>query len=132
MLLVRTRLIVSPDRSSPRVIVRGRIRASWCNDLAKRLNLACLLCMHVSWEILQSACANFDKSCRSRGEAPERGLKGEAPERRSKGEAPERRSKGESLERRSKDEAPERRSKGEAPERRSKGEAPERRLNDFF
>jgi hypothetical protein len=83
--------------------------------------------MYVPWEILQSACAIFGKSCRSRGEAPERRLKGEAPERRSKGKAPKRRSKGEAPERRSKGEAPERRSKGKAPERRLKGEAPERR-----
>jgi hypothetical protein len=70
--------------------------------------------MHVPWEILQSACVNFDKSCRSKSEAPERRSKSEAPERRSK------------------DEAPERRSKGEAPKRRSKGEAPEPILSDFF
>jgi hypothetical protein len=115
MLPVRTQLIVSLDRSSPRAIIRGRIRASWRNDLAKYLNLACLLCMYVPWEILQSACAIFDKSCRSRGEAPERRLKGEAPERRSKGEAPEHGSKGE---------APKRGLKGKAPERGSRGEAP--------
>jgi hypothetical protein len=88
MLLVRTRLIVSPDRLSPRVIIRGRIRASRRNDLAKRLNLAYLLYMYVSREILQSACANFDESWRSRGEALERRSKGKAPEHRSKGEAP--------------------------------------------
>jgi hypothetical protein len=95
MLLVRTRLIVSPDRLSPRVIVRGRITASRRNDLAKHLNLAYFLSMYISWEILQCACANFDESCRLRGEALEHRSKGEAPERRSKGEAPERRSKGE-------------------------------------
>jgi hypothetical protein len=52
MLLVRTRLIVSPDRLSPRVIVKGQITASWRNDLAKHLNLAYYLFMFVSWEIL--------------------------------------------------------------------------------
>jgi hypothetical protein len=55
MLLVKPRLIVSPDRLSPRVIVRGRIRASRRTDLAEHLNLAYLLCMYVSWEARRSA-----------------------------------------------------------------------------
>jgi hypothetical protein len=37
--------------------------------------------------------ANFDESCRSKDEAPERRLEGGAPEHRSEGEAPERGSK---------------------------------------
>jgi hypothetical protein len=61
-------------------------------------------------------------SGRSKGRAPERGLKGRAPERRSKGGAPERGSKGG---------APKRGSKGRAPECGSKGRAPEYGSNSF-
>jgi hypothetical protein len=51
MLLADTLLIVSLDRLSPKVIVRGQIRASQCTDLAEFLNLVYILYMSVSFEI---------------------------------------------------------------------------------
>jgi hypothetical protein len=146
MLLVGTRPIVSPDRSSPRVIVKGRIGVSWRNDSAKRMNLACLLCMHLRdlllhsllWVLCSFVClcwiarSNYEApERRSKGGATERGSKGGVPERGTKGGAPELGSKSAAPERRSKGGAPKRGSKGGAPERRSKGGAPEHGLSNF-
>jgi hypothetical protein len=76
MLLVETQLIVSLDRLSLRVIVKGRIRALQRTDLAKFLNLAYVLCMCVSRGIrLDALC----RSCGLKGRAPSVGRRAEPP-----------------------------------------------------